>query len=123
MKEIILGMLLLVVLPLKIENFPAEINLEIERENSLLKVYLKCYNPTSEPISFKVGLNMVKNGAEGKATILQKQNIKILPKEKIKPTIGVIKINPQDIYLIEVKIWNKEGNLIFEKTITSENLV
>jgi len=46
-----------------------------------------------------------------------------LPKEKIKPTIGVIKINPQDIYLIEVKIWNKEGDLIFEKTITSENLV
>ena len=123
MKEIILGVLLLMVLPLKIENFPGEINLEIEKENSFLKVYLNCFNPTLETISFKVGLNIVKNGVEGKATILQKQNIKILPKEEIKPTIGVIKINPQDIYLIEVKIWNKEGNLIFEKTITSGNLV
>jgi len=123
MKEIILGMLLLMVLPLKIENLPADINLEIEKEKSLLKVYLKCYNPTLETINFKVGLNIVKNGAEGKATILQKQNIKILPKEEIKPMIGVIKINPQDLYLIEIKIWNKEGKLIFEKTITSGNLV
>jgi hypothetical protein len=121
MKAQILGIILLMVLPLKAENFPAELNVYLEKENSLLKVYLTCYNPTLETLDFKVSLKIIKKGPSGTSNVLQSKRIILSPKEKIKPMLGLLKIGPEDFYTIEVKVWNKERRLILEKTICSEN--
>lgn len=123
MNILILGMIFLVMFPLNIGKFPAELNLELEKENSFLKVYLICYNPTSEALSFKVNLKIVKKGLSGVSNILQNKKIVLSPKEKIKPMLGILKIDPEDFYTIEVKIWDKDGNLILEKTVSSGNWV
>lgn len=123
MSTLILGIIFLMMIPLKAENFPAEVNLDLEKENSLLKVYLTCYNPTLETLSFKVSLKIYKRGLSGASNIMQNKRIVLLPKEKIKPMLGLLKIEPEDFYTIEVKIWDKEGKLILEKIINSENEV
>lgn len=111
------------VLPLKIEKFPVEIDLEIKRENNFLKVYTICYNPGSEAFNFKITLKINKKGPSGISHVLQNKKITLLPKEKIKPVLGVIKIESEDFYTIEIKVWDEKGNLILEKIISSENFV
>ncbi len=102
---------------------PLEINLEIKREKNFLKVYTICYNPNSEAFSFKISLKIIKKGLTGISNVIQNKKITLLPKEKIKPMLGLIKIDPEDFYTIELKVWDEKGNLILEKTINSENLV
>lgn len=103
---------------------PLKVEIETKRSFNFLKILVYCKNESISETTIKLRLNVCCHSTEKNnvSKVLQVKNLKLGPLETQIPFIIEFMVKPEDIYEINLEIFDVQGRLIFKKTVFSETV-
>lgn len=104
---------------------PLKVEIETERTFNFLKILVYCKNESSSEMIIKLKLNVFCRSTEKNniSKVLQVKNLKLNPLETQIPFVVEFIIKPEDIYEINLEVFDTQEKMIFKKTLISEKTV
>lgn len=102
--------------------FPLKVEIETKRAHNFLKILVYCKNESNSEMIIKLKLNVSCHSTEKNnvSKVLQVKNLRLKPLETQIPFIVEFLVKPEDLYEINLEVFDTQGKVVFRKTLTLE---